>query len=95
MGESGGEGCLLGSTSSHHRVCTKQGYDGAARLGISDILQPEFGDPPIIASDEVPVFWGCGVTPQLVVMSSRVEGVVAAHAPGKMICLDLKVAQTF
>lgn len=55
------------------------------------MLAPEFGDPPIIREGEVPVFWACGVTPQLVVMSSpEVQGVCIGHAPGKMIVLDIK-----
>lgn len=38
------------------------------------------------------MFWGCGVTPQLAVMGSpAVQGLVLGHAPGKMVCLDLKV----
>lgn len=42
--------------------------------------------------DEVPVFWACGVTPQLVIMSSpAAKGISIGHTPGKMVCLDLKV----
>ncbi|KAH3673681.1 hypothetical protein OGATHE_002147, partial [Ogataea polymorpha] len=40
------------------------GYDGAERLGIRDLMHPDFGDRPEIHEDEIPVFWGCGVTPQ-------------------------------
>ena len=62
------------------------------QLGIMDINNPEFGDAPIIREGEVPVFWGCGVTPQLSVMESpNVKGLVLGHAPGKMICLDLTI----
>jgi len=58
------------------------------------LLKPEFGDAPVIEEDEVPVFWGCGVTPQLIIMSSPdVKGISIGHAPGKMVCLDLKVSQ--
>ena len=42
---------------------------------------------------EVPVFWGCGVSPQQSVMDSPlVKGWVIGHTPGKMICLDIKEA---
>lgn len=39
---------------------------------------------------EVPVFWGCGVTPQEAVMRAGLTGVVMAHAPGHMLLLDAK-----
>lgn len=68
------------------------GWDAAKRLGIADIHAPEFGDAPVILDDEVPVFWGCGVTTQMAVMESPlVHGTVLAHAPGKMFCMDMKV----
>ncbi|KAL7936235.1 hypothetical protein V8C35DRAFT_297255 [Trichoderma chlorosporum] len=40
--------------------------------------------------EEVPVFWGCGVTPQEAVMRAGLEGVVMAHAPGHMLVLDAR-----
>ncbi|PMB69719.1 UPF0317 protein C5H10.01 [Beauveria bassiana] len=39
---------------------------------------------------EVPVFWGCGVTPQEAVMRAGLKGVVMAHAPGHMLVLDAR-----
>jgi uncharacterized protein YcsI (UPF0317 family) len=71
-----------------------QGPEGMKQLGIHDLYRPEFGDAPEpLAEDEIPVFWGCGVTPQQVIMSSpHVNGIVMGHAPGKMICVDLPVA---
>jgi uncharacterized protein YcsI (UPF0317 family) len=71
-----------------------QGSEGMRQLGIKDLYRPEFGDAPEpLAEDEIPVFWGCGVTPQQVIMSSpHVQGMVMGHAPGKMICVDLAVA---
>lgn len=71
-----------------------QGPEGMKQLGIQDLYRPEFGDAPEpLAEDEMPVFWGCGVTPQQVIMSSpHVKGIVMGHAPGKMICVDLPVA---
>lgn len=53
--------------------------------------QPDFGEAVAIRSGEVPVFWTCGVTPQLSVMSSPdVKGICIGHAPGKMVVLDIK-----
>lgn len=69
------------------------GWEGMRMLGIKDINQVDFGDAPDFKEGEVPVFWGCGVTPQLSVMGSPgVKGWVLGHAPGKMICLDLPIA---
>ncbi|BEI92239.1 uncharacterized protein CcaverHIS019_0410590 [Cutaneotrichosporon cavernicola] len=67
------------------------GWDALDKLGIADINRPEYGDAPVIRDGEVPVFWACGVTPQLVVLNSNIEGVVIGHAPGKMLCLDWRV----
>lgn len=66
-----------------------KGFDAAERLGIQDLSKPDFGDPTTFQEGEVPVFWGCGVTPQLAVMESGVQGVVVGHTPGHMLCLDI------
>ncbi|KAI1376164.1 hypothetical protein F4677DRAFT_98491 [Hypoxylon crocopeplum] len=75
------------------------GWDALLRLGIRDIDAPEWGDRPltedgrplgdVVGSDkEVPMFWGCGVTPQEAVMRAGIKGKVMAHAPGHMLLLD-------
>ncbi len=79
------------------------GWDAVQRLGINDIGLPDFGDPPVdfdgspltrnaqVGSEElVPVFWGCGVTPQEAVRSASLNGTVIGHAPGHMIVLDAR-----
>ena len=58
-----------------------------ATLGIQDINQPDWGDPVEIRPGEVPVFWGCGVTPQAVAQSSR-PALMITHAPGHMFVTD-------
>lgn len=67
------------------------GYDGAYRLGIEDLLKPDYGDPVEIGDDEVPVFWACGVTPQLAIetVGHLIAGPVVGHAPGHMLLCDL------
>ena len=65
---------------------------GVVQLGISDLHKPDFGDAPELREDEIPVFWGCGVTPQLAVMQSKIKGRVISHHPGFMLVLDLKDA---
>ncbi|GME22639.1 uncharacterized protein LTHEOB_7841 [Neofusicoccum parvum] len=76
------------------------GWDAVARLGIADVNVPDWGDAPGTAGEgeplrfgdeeNVPVFWGCGVTPQEAVMRARLPGTVMGHAPGHMIVLDVK-----
>jgi uncharacterized protein YcsI (UPF0317 family) len=69
------------------------GWDAVHRLGIKDMNAPEFGEAPLDLDEEdadvVPVFWGCGVTPQLAVMKAKLPGIVMGHAPGHMLILDI------
>ena len=57
-------------------------------LGIDDLARPEYGDPPVVEPGDVPVFWGCGVTPQSVIVASRVPFAIT-HEPGHMFVTDL------
>jgi uncharacterized protein YcsI (UPF0317 family) len=56
-------------------------------IGISDLRCPDFGDPVEIRTGEVPVFWACGVTPQVVLMESKPEFAIT-HSPGCMFVTD-------
>jgi len=56
-------------------------------LGIVDLSRPDFGDPVPIASGETPVFWACGVTPQVVLAESGCLW-YASHEPGHMFVTD-------
>ena len=58
-------------------------------LGIEDLGRPDYGDPIDVREGEVPVFWGCGVTPQAAVMESR-PPLAIAHAPGHMVLTDAR-----
>ncbi|BGP51263.1 hypothetical protein JCM10450v2_007192 [Rhodotorula kratochvilovae] len=68
------------------------GPEGAAALGIDDPQgkRPDFGDASEVREGEVPVYWGCGVTPQNVLMESKLPEVVMGHAPGHMLVLDMR-----
>ena len=57
-------------------------------IGIKDISRPDFGDPVPIGKDEVPVFWGCGVTPQAVALEARLP-LMITHSPGHMFVTDV------
>ena len=56
-------------------------------LGIRDLGEPEFGDPIEVAEDQIPVFWGCGVTPQAVAATARAP-LMITHSPGHMFITD-------
>ena len=82
-----------------HGECIAWGWEAVGRLGIENIDRPDWGDAPLtldgrplgeVAGDEdnVPLFWGCGVTPQEAVLQTRLEGVVMSHSPGHMLVLD-------
>jgi uncharacterized protein YcsI (UPF0317 family) len=58
-----------------------------AAIGIDDMGKPWFGIPPKFASDEVPVFWACGVTPQSAALEARLP-IMITHAPGHMFVTD-------
>jgi len=68
------------------------GLEGMRALGIDDPTgtQPDFGEPSVIKDGEVPVYWGCGVTPQNVVMSAGLDEIVIGHTPGQMLVLDMR-----
>lgn len=57
------------------------------KLGIKNLDAPEYGDPVEIKEDEIPVFWACGVTPQLVALQANID-IMITHAPGHMFILD-------
>ena len=63
-------------------------FGDPARIGIRDINQPEFGDPVSIRTDEVPLFWACGVTPQVAVEQAQPPFCIT-HSPGCMLVSDL------
>lgn len=57
-------------------------------IGIRDINNPDFGDAVTIKDGEVPVFWACGVTPQVAIESAR-PPLCITHSPGHMLVTDL------
>ncbi|MBV8367997.1 MAG: putative hydro-lyase [Candidatus Eremiobacteraeota bacterium] len=59
-----------------------------AQFGIADLMRPDYGDPPVLEPGDVPVFWGCGVTPQNVIVASGVPFAIT-HEPGHMFVTDL------
>lgn len=58
-----------------------------AAIGIKDISKPDFGEAVTVREGEVPVFWACGVTPQLALQQARLP-LAITHSPGHMLVLD-------
>ena len=58
-------------------------------IGIKDIDKPDFGSAVSIKPTELPVFWACGVTPQLAAQTSK-PPIMITHAPGFMFVSDMK-----
>jgi len=58
-------------------------------IGIQSLDTPAFGTRLEIEPDEVPVFWACGVTPQLAIANAK-PPLAITHAAGHMFVSDLK-----
>ena len=58
-------------------------------IGIKDLAKPDWGVWYPMSADELPVFWACGVTPQSVIMDSKVPFCIT-HSPGAMLITDLR-----
>ena len=58
-------------------------------IGIQNLAKPDFGESVTVKEGEIPVFCACGVTPQLVAMSSKPD-LMITHAPGHMFITDVK-----
>lgn len=59
-----------------------------AGIGIEDLSRPLVGDPVTVRPGELPVFWGCGITPQYALMSARPE-IAITHKPGCLLISDV------
>ena len=57
-------------------------------IGIADISRPEWGDPAPLPAGSVPVFWACGVTPQVALERAGLP-LCITHKPGHMLITDV------
>ena len=64
-------------------------YANPEDIGITDISRPDYGDPVTIKPREHPLFWACGVTPQIALAAAKLPFCIT-HAPGCMLVTDLK-----
>ena len=62
-----------------------------SQIGIADLAKPDWGDAQEIRSDEIPVFWACGVTPQAALRAAR-PPICITHCPGAMLIADHRSA---
>ncbi len=60
-------------------------------IGVTDIMNPDYGEAVDIFPGEIPVFWPCGVTPQAAVENAK-PPIVITHAPGHMFITDISNA---
>jgi uncharacterized protein YcsI (UPF0317 family) len=60
-----------------------------AAIGIEDLNHPDYGDPVPVKTGELPMFWGCGVTPQSVGLDAKPEWMIT-HSPGRMFITDVR-----
>jgi uncharacterized protein YcsI (UPF0317 family) len=58
-------------------------------IGVRDLARPDYGDNVTIEQSEIPLFWGCGVTPQVIAKQARPE-IMITHSPGHMFITDLR-----
>lgn len=61
-------------------------------IGIENLANPDYGDAISIAEDEIPVFWACGVTPQVALEAAALPFAIT-HSPGCMLVTDLPNSQ--
>jgi uncharacterized protein YcsI (UPF0317 family) len=59
-----------------------------ADIGISNISNPEWGEPAPVPDDHIPVFWACGVTPQVAIEQAGLP-ICITHKPGHMLITDV------
>ena len=62
-------------------------FGDPAQIGIKNLQLPDFGDAVSIKEGEVPLFWACGVTPQVALENAKLP-VAFTHAPGHMLVSD-------
>jgi uncharacterized protein YcsI (UPF0317 family) len=63
-----------------------------ALIGIRDLGRPDYGDAVTVGSNELPLFWACGVTPQVALEAARPPFAIT-HSPGCMLVTDLRNSQ--
>ena len=63
-----------------------------ALIGIPDLALPDYGDAVRVESTELPVFWACGVPPQVALEAAALP-LAITHSPGCMLVTDVRNSQ--
>lgn len=63
-------------------------FGDSKAIGIADLAHPDFGDAVPVKEGEVPVFWACGVTPQVALAQAK-PPIAITHSPGCMLITDV------
>ena len=63
-----------------------------AEIGIEDLGSPDFGAAVTLQEGELPLFWACGVTPQ-VALENAAPPFAITHSPGCMLVSDVRNAE--
>ncbi|ROS04591.1 uncharacterized protein YcsI (UPF0317 family) [Sinobacterium caligoides] len=63
-------------------------FGDPSQIGIEDINRTDFGDAVSLKAGETPVFWACGVTPQVALEQAKPPFCIT-HSPGCMLVTDL------
>jgi uncharacterized protein YcsI (UPF0317 family) len=67
-------------------------FGDPAMIGIADLAAPDYGEPVTVRKREVPLFWACGVTPQ-VALEQAAPPIAITHTPGCMLVTDRRNAE--
>lgn len=60
----------------------------ASQIGIADLASPDWGDAAPVPDGCIPVFWACGVTPQMALLNAKIP-LSVTHTPGCMLVTDI------
>ncbi|MFT4518208.1 MAG: hypothetical protein ACI9JM_000589 [Halioglobus sp.] len=63
-----------------------------AMIGIKDLAATDYGDAVTMNQGEIPLFWACGVTPQVALEAAQLP-LAITHSPGSMLVTDLRNSQ--
>lgn len=66
--------------------------DDPEKVGVKDVMKPDYGDPVEIREGEIPVFWPCGVTPQAAVENAKPP--LSLHMPLGICLLPISSTQS-
>lgn len=63
-------------------------HGNPSEIGIFDLNKPDYGDAVNLKEGEEPLFWACGVTPQVALEQAK-PPLCITHSPGCMLVTDL------